>query len=339
MSRFKASGKIVWNVIMKINSTTLNALYPKSKSMTCQGKVRRENSQVRQIKAENKNDQINTTIKKNSDGRVSFKGGTPFLHKAANFASYNPLVAEALFALIVTCGLRPLTIMATAKNDEDKQKCSYQAAKSISSGLVGLATTALVGTPIAAATKAANNRGAFNMPQDMRTRSLNAVNSGIDALSTLLKKLVDEGRETNLANQISSLIEGNGFNISVFKKPGKSVRCVEKEFKSNIKRVAPEVYETVSNAIREQKVLNNYAKTGKNVADKLLQPIFMPLRATITIALVPVLLGLIGKSKPVKKEEKPMDLNPYQTMNLNMFQSQNEKNLFKSFAGVANHEN
>ena len=67
------------------------------------------------------NDQINTTIKSNSDGRASFKGGAPLLHKAAQFVSYSPLIAEAIFALFITCGARPLTIMATAKNAEDKE--------------------------------------------------------------------------------------------------------------------------------------------------------------------------------------------------------------------------
>ena len=90
---------------------------------------------------QNNNDQINTTIKSNSDGRVSFKGAEPFLHKAANFANNNPLLADATFALLITCLARPLTIMATAKTEKDKEKCSYQAAKSITSGLIGLGMT------------------------------------------------------------------------------------------------------------------------------------------------------------------------------------------------------
>ena len=148
----------------KINSITTTTGYLKGRAterLLSQGK---ECAKERHNLKQNYNDKINTTIESNSDGRVSFKGGTPLLHKAANFASDNPLVAEALFAILITCGLRPLTIMATAKTDEDKEKCSYQAAKSVSTGLVGLATSVLVGIPIAAAAKAAQKRGAFNMP-------------------------------------------------------------------------------------------------------------------------------------------------------------------------------
>ena len=318
---------------MKINSITPSIIYSKSKGAGASGHRMRESVYERHNK-QNNNDQINTTIKMNSDGRVYFKGGIPLLHKAANFASDNPLVAEALFAILITCGLRPITIMATAKTDEDKEKCSYQAAKSVSSGFVGLATTALIGTPIAAATKLANKKGAFNMPQGMKEKSQEVVKQGVDALVEFSKKLTTEGRDLNLAQQINALTEGGKMNLSVFQKAGKHA---QNTFKEQISEKAPDISEKVVNALKEQQIINNYDKTGKNVMDKFFQPVFMPIRATITIALVPILLGLLGKKKPEKKQ--PPEQNPQVMLNYNVFQDSNEKALFQSFSGVANHEN
>ena len=70
--------------------------------------------------------------------------------------------------------------------------------------------------------------------------------------------------------------------------------------------------------------------------EKLFQPIFMPIRAKVTIALVPVLLGLMGQKKPTgkaKTAEAPAQ------MNYNMFQNESEKVLFGSFSGVTNNAN
>ena len=130
---------------MRVNSVTPVNIYPRP-AISAGADFRERKSAYEHKSEERENtNQINTTIRENSDGRVSFKGGAPLLHKAATFAGNNPLVAEALFAILVTCGLRPITILATAKSDEEKEKCSYQAAKSISSGVVGLGMTALVG--------------------------------------------------------------------------------------------------------------------------------------------------------------------------------------------------
>ena len=318
---------------MKINSIT-TAGYLKGRAMERSLSQKRECAKERYNLKQNNNDQINTTITSNSDGRVSFKGGAPLLHKAANFTSDNPLVAEALFAILITCGLRPLSIMATAKTEEDKSKCTYQAAKSISSGLVGLGMTALVGTPIAAASKAANKRGAFEMPAEMKEKSEEVVSKGVEALQELGKKLTAEGSKPELAAQITSLTEGGKINLGVFQKAEKGA---ERAFKHTIDETAPEISGKVKDAIKEQHILNNYAKTGKNVIDKFFQPVFLPLRAAITIALVPIIIGVFGIKKSSGKPEQKQQ-NPFDVLNYNVFQTESEKTLFQSFAGVANHE-
>ena len=318
---------------MKINSITANTGYFKDRGIERQMSGGKPRAYERHNVKQNNNDQINTTIKMNSDGRVNFKGGIPLLHRAATFASDNPLTAEALFAIIVTCCLRPVTIMATARTKEDKEKCSYQAAKSVSSGVVGLATTALIGTPIAAATKYANNKGVFNIPPKIKEKSLEAVKQGVEVLNEYGKKLTAEGIESPLAEQIKLLTEGGKINLNIFKKAGKGA---EKIFQEQIKQKAPDISDKVIKALKEQQVLNNYARTGKNVMDKFFQPVFMPLRATITVALVPFLVALMGQKKPEKKAPA-QDLK--NIMNYNVFQNSNEKELFQSFSGVVNNEN
>lgn len=326
---------------MKINSITTTTGYLKGRATEHLLSQGRECAKERHNLKQNNNDQINTTIESNSDGRVSFKGGTPFLHKAANFASDNPLVAEALFAILITCGLRPLTIMATAKTEEDKEKCSYQAAKSVSTGLVGLATSVLVGIPIAAAAKAAQKRGAFNMPEEMKKKSMDVVKQGAESLTKLAEKFTTEGKHSELVEQIKGLTapmaEKGSMNLDIFKKAGKGA---EKIFKEKIDNVAPEISESVRNAISEQKTIDNFARTGKNVIDKLFQPIFMPIRATITVALVPTILAALGLKKAgSKKPEEKEKITPYDYLSYNVFTTSDDKKIFQAFSGVANYEN
>ena len=337
--------------VMKINSITANTGYLKGRASERSTGRERECAQ-NNLKQMN-NDQINTTIKRNSDGRVSFKGGAPFLHKVANFTADNPLVAEALFALVVTCAMRPLTIMATAKTEEDKEKCAYQAAKSVSTGLVGLAMSVLVGLPIAAGAKLAQKKGAFEMPKEMKEKSVEIVKDGAKKLSNLATELTAKGDKSGLIEQINGLVTGESLNLAKFKEIGKGA---EKAFKKTIKEIAPkEVAESVLNAINEQKTIDNFGRTSKNIIDKMFQPIFMPLRATITVALVPTILNALGLKKSGKKpstpEAKPQAANqtpqvekkqPTTTFgitNYKIFQAKNEKDIFKSFSRMVNNEN
>ncbi|MBQ8886170.1 MAG: hypothetical protein IJY61_00520 [Candidatus Gastranaerophilales bacterium] len=339
---------------MKINSITANAGYLKGRASERSTGRKRECVQ-NNLKQMN-NDQINTTIKRNSDGRVSFKGGTPFLHKAANFAADNPLVAEALFALVVTCAMRPLTIMATARTEEDKEKCAYQAAKSVSTGLVGLAVSVLVGIPVAAGAKLAQKKGAFDMPDSMKKESLKIVKQGVDDLTAIAKDFAEKNQHPELVKQINTLTSSGKLNLGYFKDLGKGA---EKAFKEKIEEVAPQIKDSVANAIKEQKTVDNFGRTSKNIIDKMFQPIVMPVRATITTALIPVILGALGikktgnKPKEQSKEqtkaetEQPKDAKQIQKQNTTnfgltnygMFQLNNEKDIFKSFSGMVNNEN
>lgn len=70
------------------------------------------------------------------------------LRKMFDFAGENSVLSEAIFAVLITCGLRPAVIMASPGKGEDKEKNQYAAAHSIASGIIGLAMTLLVSQPV-----------------------------------------------------------------------------------------------------------------------------------------------------------------------------------------------
>lgn len=313
-----------WKEVMKINSITQSIAYSKGRTNERSIAMERKSANTNKILRQNNNDQINTTIeKKISDGRVSFKGGAPFLHKAANAAIDNPLLAEALFALVITCGARPLTILATARTEEEKEKCSYQAAKSISSGLVGLATTILISQATKAGVQKAMDKGLLNHP---------IVREGIEGLKDFVTKNKDELNE-NATEKINKFIKGNKLNLDIVKDAK-----LEEEFLSIISNKDSELATKVKNAIEKEKDCPKYLRTCKDVMDKLLQPICLPIRAMITTAMVPVIIKALGISKDGKKsKEAPKPIAP--TFDYSRLKTAKQKELFKPFMEVTNNEN
>lgn len=307
---------------MKINSITQSIAYSKGRTNESSIAMERKSANTNKILRQNNNDQINTTIeKKISDGRVSFKGGAPFLHKAANAAIDNPLLAEALFALVITCGARPLTILATARTEEEKEKCSYQAAKSISSGLVGLATTILISQATKAGVQKAMDKGWLNHP---------IVRDSIEGLKDFVTKNKDELNE-KATEDINKFIQGNKINLN-------EIKDMEEKFLSNISSKDSELATKVKNAITQEKAYPKYLRTCKDVMDKLLQPICLPIRAMITTAMVPVIIKSLGISKDGKKsKEAPKPIAP--TFDYSRLKTAKQKELFKPFMEVTNNEN
>ena len=283
-----------------------------------------------------KDNQINTTGRMSSAGRASFKGGSiqePLFYKMVKFAERNPITAEAIFALAITCTLRPAVLMAFAKDDEDREKRKYQAIKSITSGALGLVTAAIVSKPIADAIAVTNQKGTFKIPEEVESEAKAAVQKGVAVLQEYA-----ESHNDGLAKQIGEVLKetssGFSINLSKFKEQGKHA---QQEFLKTIREKVPDIYKDVENAIKNQKVLDNYSGTAKNVMEKLLQPPFLIARSILTVAAVPVLLKLLGQQKPGSKKEA--EKNPQVMLNYSVFENSNEKELFQSFSGVANHEN
>lgn len=315
---------------MKINSITTNTGHLVGRTITGSSGRERKSVYPRNNERMNYNEQINTTIRENSDGRVSFKGGIkpPLLHKIANFTADNALLAEAAFAIVITCILRPVTVMATARNEEDKEKSAYQAAKSISSGLIGLAMTAFVTPPLVEGVKMAANKGSFTIPDNVKKTSKETLDNGVKVLRNIAKNSSD----SELVKQINEMISNGGIELK------KDFNL--KEFYKTIKNQSAASFKDVKKAVKAQNVLNGYSKTTKNIMDKLFQPLFLPLRAMVTIAAVPVVLGALGlrHKKTADKQVQPQ-ANPYESLKYHVFQSNSEKELFQSFSGVAKYEN
>ena len=320
---------------MKISSIKTETSYLHRKQSNNTAEMKREKSAFnpKNLKQDNY-EQINTTIEKNSDGRVSFKGINPItaFHSVATYAKDNPLVAEALFAIVITCGLRPLAIFATANSEEEKSKCAYQAAKSVSTGVVGLGMTALVTPPFKNAAKNIANKfknEELKIPPQVLEKNKKIVENAINALT---KRANDIKTDVN----IQELIKGGKINTETFKEKGTESL---KAFTKAIKEQVPDVADDILNGIKAQNSTNNYASAAKNVFDKFFQPAFLPIRAAITIALVPIILKTMGISKGGSKPKEPVqEQNIYNSLNFG-FKSQKEKDLFQSFAGVANYEN
>lgn len=74
-----------------------------------------------------------------------------FLKDFFTMATQNQVVFNAAFSLILTCILRPATIVALpGKNKDDKK---YAAAHSVASGVIGYVLSCIIFNPIGAATK------------------------------------------------------------------------------------------------------------------------------------------------------------------------------------------
>lgn len=83
--------------------------------------------------------------------RTIFTGSK--IHEYLKKAADNQLVFGSLFALILTCTLRPLTIVALPGQKKNKDDKKYAAAHSVASGIIGYVIALLISAPIADALK------------------------------------------------------------------------------------------------------------------------------------------------------------------------------------------
>lgn len=123
-------------------------------------------------------EEFNDTVKSAVDG---FRGLEEFNNKkkSNNFynnkifrwclekANENQILFSALFALVLTCALRPAAIMVTPSDKKNHDDKKYASAHSIASGLIGLGFTILLSNPIAhAARKITDNPETFVKNKD-----------------------------------------------------------------------------------------------------------------------------------------------------------------------------
>lgn len=208
-----------------------------------------------------------TTAGVNPSGRLSFKANpiqvlrkygvktaenmavNKGFNKFLDILADNSLIADALIALFLTTIMRPASIYAIPTKDPvEKKKNNYQVAHSISTGILGLATTIAVAEPI--------KRG--------------------------VKKLINN----------------------------------------------PEKYMK-----NDTSYIKNNTRVFKETAGRLHQPIFLPLRAALTIMIVPPILKMFGLTKTGKVAVTPQDKAKidYSFMS---FKGTNDKKAFKGFTNL-----
>lgn len=108
------------------------------------------------------NNSIGTSVKKPAE---IYFNGLPSPKSKFNFytsekvkeflslAAQNQVVFSASFALLLTCLLRPASIMALPSEKKNKDDKKYAAAQSVASGIIGFIASSIVANPISAAVK------------------------------------------------------------------------------------------------------------------------------------------------------------------------------------------
>ena len=247
------------------------------------------------------NNSINTVVgERNANDCISFKGNlvdtvlkSKPAHAMIHRAYKNPLLSEALFALIITCGLRPATIMASAgKDEENRKKCKMQVAKSYATGLVGLATTIAISNPIShAINKFAGSSGKnIELPPELAE----SIDKVIKPANQFLKDNADKLKGFVVRNMKGEELETTIENI-----------VMTKGAKESLEKFSGEIFGKVADAISAQKGINKYRTTMTSLLKKVICPVFSPAKAAVTIALVPVALGIIFKKD--KKDNNKAD--------------------------------
>lgn len=129
------------------------------------GNIKHDKAVFKGLQESNKNNLINTTTYSKNCSRVSFSGDSKkeavsFAEKLVKrkcfekfciMAQQNSAVAEAVGALFITCGMRPMAIMAMPQKDVDKNRKA--ASHSIASGVTGLVFAKIAYEPFSLAMK------------------------------------------------------------------------------------------------------------------------------------------------------------------------------------------
>lgn len=263
------------------------------------------------------------------------------------------LVAEALYALGVTAGLRAMVHLATPSKDEsEKTKNQYRAANAVATGVIGTIFTILFAKPVG---------GAVDKILGTRKGDISKVSAEImtkvKAMLTEKHPEVSELAET-LANDVQDLVKTKNARLyRISEKIGsqiqellktdekyKNLPEIPKEVIADIKQIVESVekelpfeyFKDESYLLARSNLLGftkDETRTFKELATRVHQPVFMPVRAWMTIAIVPPLLALMGLKKSSSKPKQQ------ETGTNNLLLSKVPPTVFKSFAGGIVDEN
>lgn len=190
------------------------------------------------------------------------------VHKFLILAGKNPVVFEAIAALIVAGAIRPATIMALPASKADKEKNKKAASHSIASGVIGLVSTCILFQPIISAfTKLKDNPEKFGLDKkgpmfDCLNFTIKGVKNGkkrIDVYSDFLKyfpKVIFAPLTTWLTISLIPVIDKQVLNRIFSKNPAVK----------NAEMTPMDVYRSTSfksNAGKNEKTFKSF--TGGNV--------------------------------------------------------------------------
>lgn len=167
-----------------------------------------------------KNFNENVSFKSLGEGQLAEKlAKSKFIKWLLPAANKNTLAIEAMYAVLITCMLRPaITLMTPAETEEDKEKNKFRAAHAIASGILGYIFTMCVSHPMS------------------------------DSVDKVMNTKLTDGTYKYIKKYTSQLTENGG-------------------------------------------------RPFKELAKRLHQPVFMPLRGMLTVAIVPPILSALGLSK------------------------------------------
>ncbi len=332
---------------------------------------------------------INTTASENACGRLSFKcnpaeesvslmkkfgkwaAGTKGAGKMLEFIQKNNAPAEAIFALFLTCGARPATIMMQpTKNEEDKKKNIYASAKSAGSGIVGLLTTLVVSKPInnavaRAMSKIPSDDSLFDIANIMTAEAYgkNIDNNSYKKVAQKIKehlqrkiddpKLGEELKES-FSKRLKELNSQDELNVGqsacdFYRKlfSTKEIKKLEQKLTEGLnvhkvkefaKMSEDQITEEVAKLFTTR--LKSFHSIKNSFMQKLHNPIFLPAKAYLTVALVPVILGVVGIKKQSKnKNEAPKAAETQDIKIAQQLPPQPTSKVFSTFTGVAKNAN
>ncbi len=135
--------------------------------------------------------EIKSTINAAVDGIVALENNdkskiftNKYIKKFLNMATDNPAVFDALFALGLTCILRPVSIMTLPGSKNNKEDKKYAAAHSIASGVIAYLMSLVLFYPIAEAMKKIMAK-----PEHFNLKYLLKDKKALDAAGSYMKKL------------------------------------------------------------------------------------------------------------------------------------------------------
>lgn len=190
------------------------------------------------------------------------KDDKKWLLKLLAKAADNQIVFSSLFALFLTCTLRPISIVALPGQKKNKDDKKYAAAHSIASGVIGYFTALLIASPIAIALKKIGKAPTKYL--DIKSLNYYLGDDQIDYLQNIKEKLAKEVKERKLTQ----------------------------------KRADAEFIEKSTKQFKAAKFFNN----GKKIINMAPDTILAIPKAILTIALIPPILKYIFGLEKKKHE-------------------------------------